>query len=163
MELMSCDIVLVKGKGRGIISEIICEVEDDSLYSHSAIIVDINNNVLIEADGLSDVRYNILDNYRSYADIYRCLKLNNSQRKQIVDYLKLQIGKQYDWKLLIWEYIRYKLNIILPWWFENTDSVICSELIYDSFLNIGIDLCPNIKYPSPKDLSESKLLTKIEE
>jgi len=156
MELMPCDIVLVKGYGRGIISDVICDIEN-SQYSHSAIL--INGNIIIEA-GMFNVRYNLLDNYKGYFDIYRCLDINNLQRKSIIDYLILQLGKQYDYKLLIWEYIRLKLNIILPYF--NSSSVICSELVRDSFLNsTNIDLTPVIRFPTPKDLSESKILTQI--
>jgi hypothetical protein len=31
-------------------------------------------------------------------------------------------------------------------------------LWYDAFKSAGIDLCPNVAYPSPKDIGESKFL-----
>lgn len=158
MKLQPCDIVLVKNETSWISEEI--EEVTKSIYSHSAII--IKENTLIEA-GTFDVRYNALDSYNGHYDVYRCPFLDSFDKAQIVNYLVKQIGKKYDYKLLIYEWVRYRLNIILPFWFKNSDSVICSELVKDSFLNtIGINLTPGIQYPSPKDISESKLLTKIE-
>jgi len=153
MELMPCDILLIKGKGNGIISETICEVEN-SIYSHSAILTDAKNGTIIEA-GWYDVRYNNLEEYKGRIDVYRCLELNGFQRERIINYLVKQIGEKYDYKLILWEYIRLKLNIILPYF--NTNSIICSELISDSFRSINIDLTPNIKYPTPSEISEGKL------
>lgn len=150
-DLMPCDILLIKGEGRGFIPETICDIQN-SIYSHSAIIV--KNETIIEA-GWFNVKFNNLDYYKGRIDIYRCLELNNLLREKIIYYLIKQLGKRYDYKMLIWEFIRLKLNIILPYF--NTNSVICSELISDGFRSINIDLTPNIKYPSPSDLSNSSL------
>jgi len=132
MELLTGDIVLVKGDYW--ISQEIEEVEN-SPYSHCACIV--SPNEVIEA-GFFKVKYNSLNFYKGEADIYRYKDLSKYERIQIAGYLIDQLGKRYDYKLLIWEWCRYKLNLILPYF--NTDSVICSELANDSFRSIGIDL-----------------------
>ena len=156
---MPCDILLIKGEGRGFIPETICNIQN-SIYSHSAVLIDAKNEKIIEA-GWFNVLYNNLDFYKGRIDVYRCLELNNSLREQVIDYLIKQLGKLYDYKMLFLEMCRYLIGLTIPKFYKNTPSVICSELISDSWRSIGIDLCPNIKYPSPKDIFLSNKLCHI--
>ncbi|HEY5523971.1 MAG TPA: hypothetical protein VIK26_01400, partial [Clostridium sp.] len=86
--------------------------------------------------------------------------LTDEQRAGIVKYVENEVGSHYDWVLLFLEFIRYAFHIMLPYKKE-FHSHICSTLWADAYRSGGVDLCPNIKYPSPKDLSESKLLAKV--
>lgn len=149
------DIVLIKGKNS--LSRVIEEIED-SVYSHAAGIV--KENEIIEVVLFEKTSYESLDSYKGYADIFTCDSLNNEQRDGIVKYAENHLGSYYDLPLLLWEFIRYAAHIILPYK-QIFQSYICSTLWAEAYRSVGIDLCPNIKYPSPKDLSESKLLTKI--
>ena len=149
------DIVLVKGQNS--LSRVIEGIEE-SIYSHAAGIV--KENEIIEVVLFEKTSYESLDSYKGYTDIFTCDILTNEQREGIVKYAENQLGSYYDLPLLFWEFIRYATHMILPYK-QIFHSYICSTLWADAYRSAGVDLCPNIKYPSPKDLSESKLLTKI--
>lgn len=149
------DIVLIKGQDS--LSRVIEDIED-SMYSHAAGIV--KENEIIEVVLFERTSYESLDSYKGYADIFTCDILTDGQRNEIVKYAEIKIGSYYDLVLLLWEFIRYAAHIILPYK-QIFQSYICSTLWAEAYRSVGVDLCPNIKYPSPKDLSESKLLTKI--
>lgn len=127
-------------------------------YSHAAGIV--NENEIIEADGIRQVGYNALDYYDNKADIFTCEVLTENQREEIVRYVKSKVGSHFDYALVLIEAVRYLFHIILPYK-EKMNFRICSTLWADAYKHVGIDLCPGIKYPSPADLSQSKLLKKI--
>lgn len=150
------DIVLVKGQDP--MSRAIEEIQD-SIYSHAAGIV--KEDEIIEVVLFERTSYDSLSVYKDCADIFTCDILTDEQRKGIVEYAESQVGCYYDLILLVWQFIRYVAHIILPYK-KVFNSYICSTLWADAYRSVGIDLCPNIKYPSPKDLSESKLLIKIE-
>lgn len=143
------DLIMIRGQS--LISQTI-EQLSNSPYSHSAIVV--KNNELIEANGFRKTGYQALHYYKGSGDIYTCDQLSNEDRIQIAKYLQKQIGTRYDYKLLFWEFIRLGLGLVLP--YKNTQSVICSELARDAFLyGAEIDLTPNIKYPTPDEISKS--------
>lgn len=148
------DIVLVKGED--CLSEVIEDIQG-SIYSHAAVIV--KENEIIEARGFEATGYDGLDKYKGQADIFTCDSLNDKQREGIVKYIENEVGGHYDFVLLFLEFIRYVFHIILPYK-KPFHSHICSTLCSDAYRSVGVDLCPGIKYPSPKDLSESKLLRK---
>lgn len=154
MEIKPADLILVKG--RDCLSYVIEDVEK-SPYSHAAGVV--KENELIEAQGFKRIGYQGIDYYDGQYDVFTCDLLTDEQRKEIAEYAKKQVGKRYDYLLLIWEFIRYEFGLMLP--YRNTQSVICSELWSDAYQSVGIDLCPGIRYPSPADLAESKLLRKV--
>jgi uncharacterized protein YycO len=149
------DIVLTKGDG--FISDTIEDITG-SPYSHVAGVV--KTNVIIEAMGFEHTGYEALDKYNGCADIFTCPSLTDKQRHEIVKYVESQVGSHYDYLLLFWELIRYVFHVSLPFK-EKFNSHICSTLWCDAFRSVDVDLCPGIKYPSPKDISESKLLKKI--
>lgn len=148
------DIILVKGTG--FVSDIIEDIEN-SAYSHAAGI--IGDNEIIEAEGFQITGYQKLDKYAGHTDVYTCNILTDKQRIKIIEYVENQIGSHYNWILLLLEILRYLFNVSIS--YKNFNSYICSTLWSDAYKSVGIDLCPRIKYPSPKDLSESKILKKI--
>lgn len=145
-------------KGREWISKTIEEFEN-SKYSHATAYV--GNDTLIEAYGFKPTGYVPLSKYKGQLDIFTCDNLTDVQRIGIKDYLDKQVGKHYDYLLILIEAIRYGLHIILPFK-EPFHSHICSTLVADAYESVGVDLCPGIKYPSPADLSNSKLLKMTE-
>lgn len=152
MEIKFGDLILERGTGP--ISEAIEQISH-SPYSHVAGYV--KDNELIEANGFRKIGYQALDYYAGKADVFSCESLTDEQRSQIVDYVKNEVGGHYDYVLLVWEFLRYVFNLILP--YKEAKTVrICSTLWADAYRSVGIDLCPGIKYPSPGDLAESKLL-----
>ena len=69
------------------------------------------------------------------------------------------MGSQYDWLLLLWEFIRYETGILLP--YDPGPSRISSYLATDAYTKAGLDLWSGIRFPSPGDVAKSKLLQKI--
>lgn len=155
MDIRSADLILVKGTGW--ISKTIKDV-GRSLYSHVAGIV--KENELMEAQGFKRTGYQVLDYYAGRADVFTCDELTEVQRRLILECVKQEVGGNYDYLLLAWEFLRYVFNLILPYK-EGRTRRICSTLWADAYRSVGIDLCPGIKYPSPADVAQSKLLRKI--
>lgn len=151
--MLTADLILVHGDGW--ISQGIEDITHGK-YSHVAGIV--KPNEMVEA-GWRKVQYQGLDYYNGQYDVLTCDMLTDEQRQRIADYAMKQVGKRYDYLLLLWEFIRYEFGLFLP--YINTDSVICSELWSDAYRSVGVDLCPGVKYPSPNELANSKLLRKV--
>jgi hypothetical protein len=149
------DLILVRGDG--IVSRVI-EGIIHSPYSHVAGIV--KPNELIEAQGLRKVGYQALDFYAGQYDVYTCDTLTDEQRAQIVDYVTRAVDYHYDYILVAVEFVRYVFHIMLPYR-EPFSARICSTLWADAYRSVGVDLCPGIRYPSPADIAQSKLLRKI--
>jgi len=144
------DLVLVKGNS--IISSLIKDVQN-SQYSHVAGI--IKENVIIEADW-DGVNYNALDYYNGMADIYRCDSLTKGKRYVLPKLAINELKDPYDYLLLIVQLIRYWFNLKLPYISVNRQQ--CGVLWVNIYRKLGIDLCPGQQYPSPAEISESKLL-----
>lgn len=151
------DILLEYGSN-SIIGEIIDDFEH-SKYSHTAGIV--SEGELIEANGFKKTGYIELSVYKNEADIFTCDILTEKQRKLIVKYVKSQVGTTYDWVLLFEEAFRFLFNLAIP--HKEFHNHICSTLWADAYRHAGIDLTPGIRYPSPSDLSKSKLLRRVSE
>lgn len=155
MKLRIGDIIIVHGKG--LISELIEEVSN-GIYSHVAIYV--GNGCVIEAEGFKKTGYAQVSKYAGQADVFRYNYLSDVQQQNIVKYLKGQIGGRYDWKLLLFEFIRYTFNRTLRYK-ENFRCHICSMLAKDAYINIKIYLTPGLDCPSPNDISESRFISKV--
>lgn len=150
------DIILVRGTE--FVSKTIEEITN-SQYSHTTIYM--GDNSLIEAEGFEKTGYVPLNKYDGIYDVYRYENLTDVQGQAIKDYLVKQVGSHYDYLLLLQELIRYLFHISLPFK-EPYNSHVCSTLVNDAFKSASIELCPNIKYPSPADICNSKLLRKVE-
>jgi uncharacterized protein YycO len=157
MELKPCDLILVHGDKNNFISREIEKITN-SQYSHVAGY--IGENTLIEAEGFEKTGQVPLSKYDEMYDVYRFEGLTNEKKDLILGFVNGQIGGRYDYFLLVIELFRYVFHKVLPYK-EPFGSNICSQLWSKAFRSVGIDLTPNILYPSPKDISESKLLTKI--
>jgi hypothetical protein len=148
------DLVIVRGTdwmGR-VVEEI-----TQSPYCHVAGIV--KENELIEANAFRWTGYAGLDAYKGQADVYTCDLLTDEQREKIVEYVTAFVGTHYDYLLLFWEWSRYKLRWVWP--YKEKHSRICSTLWADAYREARVDLCPDILYPTPRDLANSPLLRKV--
>lgn len=154
MDLQVGDIILERGTG--LLSETI-EAVEGSCYSHAAGFV--GRGLLIEANGFRRTGYQPVSTYEGKADVFRC-ELTVYDRKKIRELAEREIGGRYDYRLLFVEAIRYWTGIVLPCK-EPPHVRICSTLWAGIYRDAGINLCPEIKYPSPADLAKSKLLTKV--
>lgn len=153
MDIKPGDILLEFGSGLigGAIDRI-----THSKYSHAAGIV--KTNELIEANW-QGVQWQALDYYAGCADIFTCDVLTDQQREQIQVLAIREVGDPYDYPLLFWQFLRYRFNLRLP--YREGKARECSVLWARLYRQVGVDLCPGIEYPSPADLSQSKLLRKI--
>jgi len=161
IDLWVGDIIAVDGSG--LISGAIEAVEYGAKtvprkYSHIAGYV--GKGQLIEAEGLRVTDYADVSKYKGQTDVYRCLTMTRGQRQTMLKLARWSVGGHYDWKLLALEFMRYAFGVVIPYR-EPPNLRICSVLWSGIYRDAGIDLCPGIKYPTPKDLSESKLLVKI--
>ena len=154
-DIKPADLILVRGTGW--ISGAIEDVEH-SPYSHVA--GAINNFELIEAEGLEKTGYVLVRKYAGQADVFRCESLTTDQRANILHTAKWSVGQRYDYFLLVVEWIRYWFGVIVPYR-EPPNMRICSTLWAGIYQGQGIDLCPGIRYPTPADVSQSKLLRKV--
>jgi uncharacterized protein YycO len=125
-------------------------------YNHCAGVV--KENELIEAQGLKKTGYQAVDFYENY-DIFTCPSATDEQKTIAIKFVTSKIGTHYSYLLILWEYVHYTFHIDVP--FNERKRFICSTLWADAYRKAGIDLCPKIKYPSPADLANSKLLIKI--
>jgi len=155
-ELKPADLVLVRGTT--LIDHAIEDLER-SPYSHVAG-VGFKPGELIEAQGFRATGYQDIGYYEDDGDVCVCDMLTDVQRTTIVASVKQEIGKQYDYFLLAWELCRYVLHVTLPFR-EPFHSRICSTLWADAYKTAGIDLCSGIRYPSPGDIAQSKLMRRI--
>jgi len=155
IDLRLGDLLLIKGTDW--ISRTIEDVER-SPYSHVGGAV--NDFELIEAEGFRKTGYKVISAYEGHADVFRCDSASSIQLQVMQELAKWNVGGRYDYFLLLVEFIRYVSGLMLPYR-EPQRVRICSVLWAKIYRDAGIDLCPGIKYPSPADVAQSKLLRKI--
>lgn len=148
------DLIFVRGDAP--IPKIIEEITDSPYYHVAGL---VKENELIEANGFRKTGYAGLDYYWGHADVYTCDSLTDEQRQKIVEYVTAFVGSRYDYPLIVWEAARYLLRWVWP--YKEGKSRICSTLWADAYREVGVELCPGIRYPSPADLAQSKLLRKV--
>jgi uncharacterized protein YycO len=149
------DILLKHGFGP---LSLAIETVSHSLFSHVAIIVDPEKELLIEADGFRDVGFKDMKDYIGECLIVRVADLSNFQCEQLIDFLHTQIGKPYDYVAILEEFERYFLGFVPTEHDER--KYICSTLVSRAFHHIGITLT-DVPLPSPNDIAQSKRITPI--
>jgi hypothetical protein len=100
--------------------------------------------------------------YAGAADVYTCDELSGEERYRILEYVRRKMGYEYDYLLITWEAIRYFLHRTLPFR-EPPHTCICSTLWCEAYRSVGVDLCPEVPFPSPADLARSLRLRKVSE
>ncbi|KPV43350.1 hypothetical protein [Alicyclobacillus ferrooxydans] len=115
---------------------------------------------LIESQALRRTGYQSLETYRGVADVYTCKVLSPEQRHQIVDFVKREVGGKYDYFLFGWLAFRSLLGNAMPSYFGSKRHI-CTTLWADAYKQVGIELCPHTPYPTPGELSASKLLQHV--
>ncbi len=149
------DLILVRGDG--LIDKAIEEISH-SPYSHVAGLV--KPNELIEAQAFRRTGYQGLDYYHGVSDVFTCDSLTDEQRNQIVAFVMKEVGTEYDYLLIPWEFEHYVFHVDLPF-AEDDARHDCSTLWSDAYRSVGVDLCPGVKYPTPGDLGTSMRLRKL--
>jgi hypothetical protein len=155
LDIKLADLILVRGN-EGLSYEI--EWITRSPYSHVAGVV--KPNELIEAQAFRKTGYQGLDFYVGCADVFTCDLATDEQRIQMVANVERYVGSHYSYLLIGWELIRYTIGILLvP--VKKWEPIICSTLWANAYRSVGIDLCPGIRFPTPADVGNPKLLRKI--
>lgn len=154
-EIRPGDILLIRGNTW--IDKAIKLITGSS-YTHVAGVV--RPDKAVEILPFKKTGYQNLRTYTGRADVFTCDNLTDEQRQKIVDHIVGKVGTKYDYKLVIWEASRYLLNWVWP--YQASDNSLCSTLWADAYRKAGVDLCPNVPYPSPGDLELSTILRKID-
>ncbi|MCO1600217.1 hypothetical protein [Desulfosporosinus nitroreducens] len=149
------DILLVRGNTW--IDKII-RIITGSPYTHVAGVVNLDEAVDIlpfKRTGFQKLR-----SYTGHADIFTCKDLTDEQRRKIVEHIVNKIGTKYDYKLVLWEASRYLLH--WKWAYKAGNNILCSTLWAEAYRKAGVNLCPDILFPSPGDLGNATILQKVE-
>jgi hypothetical protein len=155
LDIKRGDLILVRGVG--LLQDVI-QVVTHSPYSHMAGVV--KPNELVEADALRKTGYQGLDYYAGCADVFTCDMATDEQRMRIVAYVSKYLGRRYSYLLIGWELLRYAFGVLLmP--SKDWDPIICSTLWANAYRKAGLEPCPGIRFPTPADIANSKLLRKI--
>lgn len=152
------DILLFRRGGLG--SKII-QWGTNSPYSHCAVVVDPQKNLLIEAQGL--VRANDIRKEKDY-DIFRVMPLYTYDENKVISFLVSKLNNKYDYLGVIFLGI-LKLFRRKKWanaWQKKRDYF-CSELVSEAFKHGGLDIVPKIKddVTSPGDIANSEITERI--
>lgn len=121
----------------------------NSPYSHVALSVTKDNNILVDSDILKKVRYfyNEYDTY-DYVDF----DLSIDEQKILLETIETYLRKDYDYLLIIGMLLKYMgLTKNLALW-NREDRFHCSEMVRDIFVKLGIYISSE-EYPTPQDLA----------
>jgi uncharacterized protein YycO len=153
--LKKADIILRRGTAT--ISHGI-EVVTHSKFSHAALVVDPDKNLLIDVVLRDGVAHRDIKEFVGVSTVLRMETLTDQQADRIVTYAEKQLGKPYDYEEMIDMFLRYVFHI--PNNEEEKGRFICSTFVNAAFASIGIKLTKQ-NLPSPEDIYESPLLVKI--
>lgn len=153
VNLKPMDIVM---RGR---SRLSCGIEfiTQSQFSHVAIVFDPEKKLTIEAT-LNGVVNGDLKNYIGCSSVFRLKTITKEQSEKIVKFTEQQLGKPYNYKELIYLFLRYVFHISIND-FEK-GKYFCSTFVNSAYESVGIRLT-NQNIPPPEDIFESPLLMKV--
>ena len=157
--MRSGDILLFK-RG-GLVSKLI-KWGTSSIYSHVAVCVDPDKNLLIEAQGR--VRAEDIRRMKEY-DTYRVKPEYEYNLNDVVSFLVDKLNRNYDYLGVIYLGILklFRLKGKANKWQKEHDYF-CSELAYNAFLAGGLDIVPQVEkgeITSPGDIAESEIIKKV--
>jgi uncharacterized protein YycO len=156
-EILPGDILFCSGKG--IIKSLI-EWITHSKYYHTALFLD--QETIAEFQGFRKSGISPIQEYLNKGDklvIYRDKTLIDSEREQIVKYALHQSGKDYDYKAIFEELIRYEFGVNIDSYKEGNKRI-CSSFIRDCGMSVK-RLWTLVSVPSPQDLIAGKKLKRI--
>jgi uncharacterized protein YycO len=156
-EILPGDILFVGGKG--IIKSLI-EWITHSKYYHCAIFLD--QETIAEFQGLRKSGVSPISDYFGNGDklvVYRDISLTPTEREKMVTYALHQSGRDYDYKCIFEQLIRYEFGVNIDSYNEGNKRI-CSSFIRDCGMAVG-RLWTLAKVPSPQDLIAGKKLKRI--
>ena len=162
--LRAGDILLFKYGG--LISKLI-KWGTSSIYSHCAVCVDPDKNLLIEAQGR--VRAEDIRRMTEY-DTYRVKSEYEYNLNDVVSFLVDKLNRKYDYLGVVYlgllkllSRLKFPLKNKANKWQKEHDYF-CSELTYNAFLAGGLDIVPQVKkgeITSPGDIAKSEITEKV--
>jgi cell wall-associated NlpC family hydrolase len=156
-EIKQGDLLFLSGKG---IIETIIQWVTRSKFYHVAVF--INDHELIEAQGGEKTSIVPLSKYLNSKDnlyVYRDVTLTDYERYKIANYALSHQGIEYNYMSILAELLRYEMHILIENYNEGNKRI-CSSFVNDCFKSIGKKLSEQ-KVPSPQDIVEGKVLTRI--
>lgn len=118
----------------------------------------IADDTTIEANMSRTVGYSTISGYSNEHIIKTCPRLTDAQRNAIISYLHRQFGEPYDY-LEIGKLALHYFGLTIP--YRETKRKICSTLVNDAYLSVGIDLTGKGLDVTPEDLFNSPLLVEV--
>ena len=152
--MRSGDILLFKG--RGLISKAI-QWGTNSKYSHVAVCVNAEMNLLIEAQG--KVRAADIRTMKDY-DIFRIKKGHKYSLNEVISFLVSKLNQKYDYAGVIFLGIMklFRLKKLANKWQKDRDYF-CSELVYEAFKAGGLEIVNKESGAvSPADIANSDVV-----
>ncbi len=153
------DILLFR---RGSLISKIIQWGTNSPYSHVAICVDPDKNLLIEAQGI--VRANDIRRVKDY-DIFRVKQGYIYDLDDVISYLVDKLNSNYDYLGVIYLGLLklFQMKKTANAWQKKKDYF-CSELLSGGFEYGGLDIAPQIEddVTSPGDIADSEIIEKID-
>ena len=167
MELKECDILLYKKSTKGIwrlIDGIISYITK-SEYVHSGIVLEVNKGCIKVGEHLSQGftiwdNYSLLNDVKSGSiDVYRT-PLTPVQQINIINTFYSYENEKYDYKEILDQFLSW---LKLPTFFDGNKLYTCASKIVQGF-KVNKIILVNKKEDSitPKDLSKSKILSKVD-
>ncbi len=161
VELKDMDIILFEPKNR--FGKLIAWLTN-SPFSHSEVVFDAENRLLVGAR--KDVTFHQLKGNRKYSVFRLKQPLSTEQIKKGKAYLSKMAGVEYDLPNLLDIFInlfRTALGRSYRKYWGKSELPVCSELVANCFLEMGISLVDN--KPSwavtPADIAKSPLLEEV--
>ena len=143
----------------GLMSKII-QWGTKSKYSHTALCVNAEMNLLIEAQGC--VRAADIRTMTDY-DIFRVKEGHAYDLEKVVSFLVSKLNSRYDYRGVIFLGIMklFRLKKMANKWQRKKDWF-CSELVVSAFREGGLDIISKkAENASPKDIAVSKIVFKV--
>lgn len=144
-------------KSKGLVSNLI-KWQTNSEYSHASIVVTDNNGIsrLYEAREFKGVLSRLAIDQEDY-DEFMVKDITRNQELGIIEFLERQIGKKYDYWLIL-QFVARNQNTR-----KASGKWICSELVYAALRKVGIELLARTEpvYVSPGLLARSPLLLDV--
>lgn len=143
---MKADILAFEAEG--IISKLVGLVTKSKI-THIGILKD--EHFFIESV-ITGVKFTEITYVNRNYHILRNPELNDIQRQDIIKFVINKINYKYDFKLFIGIGLKKIFGINTKW--NDTNKYICSELIYEAYKSVGIDLIPCAK---PEDMTPGNI------
>jgi len=134
-----------------------------SIYTHCAICVDAEMNLMIEAEGC--VRARDVRKSKDY-DVFRVKQGYPYDLDDVISFLVDKLGNRYDWAGVIFlgflKLIHFKKSAN-KW--QKKNDYFCSELVSEAFEYGGLDLVDKVEdsVTSPADIARSEVIGRVKE